>query len=347
MQMTLHRFDLPLRHVFTTAHGSQNVYRALVVELEQDGRRGFGEAGQSAYYGQTCVAMAAVLERLRPRIEAQRLDDPAEFWDWLDEEFLQDRFAQSALDCAGHDLWGKLRGEPVWKLWGQRLENCPPSDYTIGIDSIEAMVAKLRECPGWPAYKIKLATMDDLAIVAALRAHTDAVFRVDANCGWTAEETIRNSLALRPLGVEFIEQPLQPDDWDGMRAVYTQSALPIIADESCRTESDVDRCQGFFHGINIKLGKCGGLRPARRMIDRARQLGLRVMAGCMCESTVGISAVAQLLPLLDDADMDGAMLLGRDIAEGVRVERGRAYFPACGGCGITLLADAMCCAVET
>ncbi len=346
MRMTLHRFDLPLRHVFTTAHGSARVYRALVVELEQEGRRGFGEAGQSAYYGRSRETMAAILERLRPRIESQRLHDPVEFWDRLCGELLQDRFAQSALDCAAHDLWGKLRGEPVWKLWGERLDNCPLSDYTIGIDSIEVMVAKLRECPGWPAYKIKLGTTEDLAIVTALRAHSDAVFRVDANCGWTAEEAIRNSVTLRSLGVEFIEQPLKPDDWDGMRAVYARSALPVIADESCRSESDVDRCQGFFHGINIKLTKCGGLRPARRMIDRARQLGLRVMAGCMCESTVGISAVAQLLPLLDYADMDGARLLGRDIAEGVGVERGHVHFPQAGGCGVTLLADAMSSAVE-
>jgi L-alanine-DL-glutamate epimerase-like enolase superfamily enzyme len=347
MRMTLHQFDLPLRHVFTTAHGSQRVYQALVVELEQDGRRGFGEAGQHTYYGQTRQAMAAILERLRPRIESQPADDPAELWQRLDGALIQNRFAQSALDCAAHDLWGKLRGQPLWKLWGGRLENCPPSDYTIGIDSIGAMAAKLRECPDWPIYKIKLGTPDDLAIVAALRAHTDAVFRVDANCGWTVEETIRNSVALGPLGVEFIEQPLKPDDWDGMQAVYSRSALPVIADESCRSESDVERCRGFFHGINIKLGKCGGLYPARRMIERARQLGLQVMAGCMCESTVGISAVAQLLPWLDYADMDGARLLGRDIATGVYVERGRADFPQIAGCGIMLSADAESCAGET
>ena len=345
MRMTLHQFDLPLRHVFTTAHGSERVYRALVVELEQDGRRGFGEAGQSAYYGRTRASMAAILERLRPRIESQPLDDPVEFWERLDGELCHDRFAQSALDCAAHDLWGKLRGDRCGNCGG-RLENCPPSDYTIGIDSIEVMAAKLRECPGWPIYKIKLGTPDDLAIVAAMRARTDAVLRVDANCGWTAEETVRNSHALRPLGVELIEQPLRPDDWDGMRAVYARSALPVIADESCRTESDVERCQGFFHGINIKLVKCGGLCPARRMVDRARQLGLRVMAGCMCESTVGISAVAQLLPRLDYADMDGARLLGRDIAEGVYIEQGRAHFPHVGGCGVTLAADAASCAAE-
>jgi L-alanine-DL-glutamate epimerase-like enolase superfamily enzyme len=208
------------------------------------------------------------------------------------------------------------------------------------------MVAKLREFPGWPVYKIKLGTPDDLQVVQALRAYTDAVFRVDANCAWTAEQTVSNSAALASLGVEFIEQPLNPDDWEGMRVVHARAALPIIADESCLTEADVDRCHGLFHGINIKLVKCGGLSPAWRMIARARQLGLQVMVGCMCESTVGISAIAQLLPLLDYADIDGALLLDRDIAAGVRLERGRIHYPQTSGCGVTLLPDAESCAVK-
>ena len=147
-------------------------------------------------------------------------------------------------------------------------------------------------------YKIKLGRADDLDVVRRLRRQTDALFRVDANGAWGVEETMRNSRVLAGLGVEFIEQPLPPDDWEGMKTVYRESALPVVADESCRVEADVDRCGGCFHGINIKLVKCGGLTPARRMIARARQLGLKVMVGCMVESTVGISAIAQLLPLL-------------------------------------------------
>jgi L-alanine-DL-glutamate epimerase-like enolase superfamily enzyme len=160
---------------------------------------------------------------------------------------------------------------------------------------------------------------------------------VDANCGWTAEETIRNSRVLRDLNVEFIEQPLPADRWEDMRRVVAESALPVIADESCVVEGDVDRCAGHFHGINIKLVKCGGLTPARRMISRARQLGLKVMVGCMTESTVGISAIAQLLPLLDYVDMDGAVLLARDIASGATVERGICRFPNVPGNGVRLL----------
>jgi L-alanine-DL-glutamate epimerase-like enolase superfamily enzyme len=270
-------------------------------------------------------------------LQALSCDDPAALWDALDADLGRNPFAQCALDQAAHDLWGKKRGKRVFELWGLNTEHLPVTNYTIGIDEIEVMVAKMQEFPGWPVYKIKLGTTHDLDIVRQLRRHTDAIFRVDANCGWNAAETIRNSHALRPLGVEFIEQPLPADRWEDMRRVHAESALPIIADESCIHPSDVDRCQDHFHGINIKLVKCGGLTPARRMIQRARQLGLQVMVGCMTESTVGISAIAQLLPLLDYVDMDGALLLARDVATGVTIEKGHCRYPDVPGCGVTLL----------
>jgi L-alanine-DL-glutamate epimerase-like enolase superfamily enzyme len=241
------------------------------------------------------------------------------------------------VDQAAHDLWGKQQGKPVYELWGLSADNLPLTNYTIGIDSIDKMVAKMQEFPGWPVYKIKLGTANDLDIVRALRQHTESVFRVDANCGWTADEAIRNSQELAGLGVEFIEQPLPADQWNEMRRVRAESALPIIADESCIVESDVARCVEHFHGINIKLVKCGGLTPARRMIDEAKRSGLKVMVGCMTESTVGISAIAQLLPLLDYVDMDGALLLARDIATGVTIHNGACRYSKVPGCGVELL----------
>ena len=194
----------------------------------------------------------------------------------------------------------------------------------------------MQEFPGWPVYKIKLGTDHDLEIVRELRRHTDAVFRVDANCGWTADEAIANSEAMKDLGVEFIEQPLPAEQWREMGRVFGASALPVIADESCVVEEDVERCAGAFHGVNIKLVKCGGMTPARRMIARARELGLKTMVGCMTESTVGISAIAQLLPLLDYVDMDGALLLARDIAAGVAIDQGRCRYPSENGNGVRL-----------
>ena len=232
---------------------------------------------------------------------------------------------------------GQDLGAPVWKLWGLSLDRCPPTDYTIGIDPIETMIAKLREMPGFPVYKIKLGTPNNVEIVRALRQATDAVFRIDANCAWTAAETIEKSHALQELGVEFIEQPMVRDNWKEMERVYRDSALPIMADESCQSEDNVARCEGLFQGVNVKLPKCGGLTPGKRMLEDARRRGLKTMVGCFAESSVGISATAQTLPLLDYADLDGALLLAEDIASGVTIDRGRISFPNENGCGIRML----------
>jgi L-Ala-D/L-Glu epimerase len=335
MKLTLRSFDLPLKHTFTIAYASRDVQETLIVELAQDNRQGFGEATANPYYGVTVASMTADLERVREQIEATHLKNPEAFWQQMQPLLADDPFALCALDMAAHDLHGKLLGQPLYRVWGLEAERLPLTNYTIGIDSLEKMVAKLQECP-WPLYKIKLGTPDDVAIVRELRKHTDAIFRVDANCAWGMEETLENARQMQPLGVEFIEQPLPADDQAGMKELYSRSELPLIADESCITEADVARCQGHFHGVNIKLVKCGGLTPARRMIAEARQLGMQVMVGCMTESTVGISAIAHLLPLLDYVDMDGALLLKEDIATGVTVREGKVYYGTENGTGAVL-----------
>jgi L-Ala-D/L-Glu epimerase / N-acetyl-D-glutamate racemase len=340
MELILRDLHLPMRHAFTIAHGTTTVQDNLLVELRENGVSGYGEGASSHAYAFTVESMRTALEAAGAQIESERLDDPAQLWERMLPALGHNRFALCALDEAAHDLWGKLRGAPVWKLWGLELRDLPLSDYTLGIDPIEKMVAKMKEFDGWPIYKIKLGTENDLEIVRELRKHTDAIFRIDANTAWSAEQTIAFAPELKALGVEFLEQPLKADDWEGMRRVFRECALPVIADESCLIEEDVARCVGFFHGINIKLTKAGGMTPARRMIACARELGLRVMIGCMSESSVGISAIGQLLPLLDYVDMDGAVLIARDIASGVRLEKGRAIFPEENGNGVRLLEDA-------
>ncbi len=337
MKLTLHQRDLPLHHPFSIFHGSTDVQRTLIVELEEDGFRGYGEAGANTYFGTTVEAMTALFERHRAAIEARAIDEPEVLWQEFRSRFESSSPTQCALDMACNDLWAKTQGRPLWQLWGLSLDEIPMSNYTIGMAPIEVMVEKLREFSRWPIYKIKLGTPDDLETIRTLRQYTDAVFRVDANCGWSAAETVTNAMAMQKWGVEFIEQPLPADRWDEMAEVFERSALPLVADESCRTEADVKNCVGHFHGINIKLVKCGGMTPARRMIARARELGLKVMMGCMVESSIGISAVAQFLPLLDYVDMDGALLLERDPAVGVRLDRGHAIFPDENGCGARLL----------
>jgi L-alanine-DL-glutamate epimerase-like enolase superfamily enzyme len=336
IRLATHDFQLPLRHVFSISRESTSVQPTLIVELSDGTHRGYGEATTNKYYGATLELMRGALESVRSIVESAEPLEPEKLWEKTWPVLKDNPFAQCALDEAAWDLYGKQQGAPVYKLWGLSTERVPQSNYTIGIDTIEVMVKKMLEMPGWSIYKIKLGTKQDIEIVRELRKHTDAVFRVDANCGWSADEAIANSKELAKLGVEFIEQPLPAKEWDAVKRVYQESALPIVADESCIAESDVQRCVGHFHGVNVKLVKCGGLTPARRMVTKARELGMKAMVGCMTESTVGISAVAQLLPLLDYVDMDGAALLASDIAVGVKVDRGRAVFPKENGTGVTL-----------
>lgn len=337
MKMKLHRLVLPLAHPFTIARGTITEQVSLVVELEHDGVRGFGEVTENSYYGHTYESMATALEAVHPHLSRWTNAAPGQWWPELLSLTNENYFATSAVDIAAHDLRGKLLGIPTWQDWGLRWENIPDSSYTIGIDSIETMLSKLAEQPGWSTYKIKLGTPHDIQIVQRLREATDAVFRVDANCGWTADETIANAAALAELGVEFIEQPLPPEapDQDKLR-VFAESALPIVADESCQQMRDVSNCAGRFHGVNVKVCKCGGLTPALHMLRQARAAGMKTMVGCMIESSIGISGAAQLLPLLDFADLDGAVLLVHDPASGVHIQRGHVRLAAGPGTGARL-----------
>lgn len=343
MKLSVWTFDLPLRYNFQISRGSVSVQSTLMVELEHHGQYGYGEATTSRYYQQTINTMAALILAARKSIESLEpdLSDsnwPAQAWARTDHELGISRFAQCAIDEAMWDLFGKLAGKPLQRLWGLDSAKAPLSNYTIGIDTIEVMREKLREFSDWPVFKVKLGTENDAEILRAMRQETTASLRVDANCGWNR----RSAEMLLPVcvdcGVEFVEQPFASKEILAMQTLKSWSPLPLIADESCVTDADVPACDGLFHGINIKLVKCGGLTPAIRMIKAARQRGLSVMLGCMTESSVGISAVAQLAPLADSIDMDGAVLLANDIADGVRVVKGRVQYPTAPGSGVVLLA---------
>lgn len=335
MKLETYKYKLELKDTFRISHTARDFQETLIVELSDGEFTGYGEAAATSYYGVDVESMSASIKAIEPLIAENIHKTPEELWEITKPHFKGNSFAQCALDIALHDLHGKRKGLPLYKLWGLDLNNIPLSNYTIGIDSLEKMVQKMQEFP-WPLYKIKLGTQEDLEIIRELRKHTNAIFRIDANCAWTAEQTIEYGPILKELGVEFLEQPLPAGDLEGMAKVFEQSVLPVIADESCIAEGDVQKCAGYFHGVNIKLTKCGGLTPARRMIAEARELGMKVMVGCMTESTVGISAIGQLLPLLDYVDMDGGMLIKNDIAEGVKVYDGKTHFPNRNGTGAKL-----------
>ncbi len=335
MQLIIHTYKLQLKHSFTISRSTRTEIPSLIVELTENGFSGFGEATANPYYNTFIEKFEEELQLKRSIIEINLKIQPEEYWNYLQPYFQNNMFLLCALDEAYYDLYTKTKGLKLYEYWNLKINNLPKTNYTIGIDTIENMVLKMKEV-NFPIYKIKLGTKNDLEIVSELRKHTNAIFRIDANCGWTVEETIRNSKLLKNLGIEFIEQPLPAEDWLGAKMVFELSQLPIIADESCLIESDIDKCVGYFHGVNIKLMKCGGLTPAKKMIENAKNLGLKTMVGCMTESSIGISAIAHLTPLIDFVDMDGALLLKKDIANGVKIENGTIFFTNEKGTGANL-----------
>ncbi len=333
VKLQFYPYHLKFRHPFTISKGTKTHQPTLVVELEHFGIKGYGEAPAISYYDITVEKMIADLAAKQAMIEKFALTEPERYWHFLHHLLPKNPFLVCALDIAAWDLFGKLSRKPLYKMWNGNIDKTPVTDYTIGIDKIENMVAKLREKP-WPVYKIKVGTADDIAIVKALRAETDAVFRVDANAGWDLETALQLIPQLRDLGVELVEQPLAKDNWEEMKVLYNQSPLPLFADESCVFETDVAKCEGFFHGINIKLTKCSGITPALRMIPEARKRGLKIMLGCMNESSIGSAAMAHLAPLVDFLDMDGPLLLEEDVATGVGYDKGKIIYNHLPGLGV-------------
>ena len=312
MQLDFWEQQLPFEYPFTISNGRTKTHQhSLMIRLSLGNWQGYGEAPAIVYYNVSVEAMMELLEKNRKLIEKFALIDPERFWHFLHHLFPNDPFLVSALDMAGWDLFGQMKKQPIHEIWNTPWNEETPTpicDYTLGIDSIEKMLEKMK-AHTWPIYKIKVGTDYDIEMITALRAHTNAPLRVDANAGWTTEEALQKISALADLGVELVEQPLAKDNWEGMAQLKAASVLPLFADESCVFEKDVATCANYFHGINIKLTKCSGLTPALRMIKEAKALGLKVMMGSMNESVIGSAAIAQFLPQLDYVDMDGPLLM--------------------------------------
>lgn len=333
MKVHYYIHNLKFCHPFTISKGTKTHQPTFIVELEHMGIKGYGEACAIAYYNIPVEKMAEDLEAKKQFVEKFAFTDPERYWHYLHHLLPKNNFLVCALDIAAWDLYGKLKRKKLYELWDGDIFKNPVTDYTIGIDSIDKMIGKMKEKP-WPIYKIKVGTADDIAIVKALRENTDSTLRVDANAAWDLETALKLIPQLKELGVELVEQPLAKDNWEGMKALYKESSLPLYADEACVFEQDVERCKDHFHGINIKLTKCSGITPARRMIDRARELDMNVMIGCMNESTIGAAAIAHLLPFIDHVDMDGPLLLEEDVATGIGYDFGKIIYSDAPGLGI-------------
>ncbi len=335
MKIAYKTFELPFKYPFTISKGTKTHQPTFIVELDYFGIKGYGEAPAISYYNIPVEKMIADLEGKRVFLEKFSFSDPERYWHYLHHLFPHNSFLVCALDMAGWDLYGRMKKKQLHQLWNLDTNNSPLTDFTIGIDDVDIMIKKIEERP-WPIYKIKVGFENDIETVAALRKHTHARFRVDANAAWDLETALQKIPLLKELGVELVEQPLAKDDWEGMKVLFQESSLPIFADESCVSEEDVLRCANHFHGINIKLTKCSGITPAKRMIEKARSLNLKVMMGCMNESSVGTAAIAQFVPLLDYVDMDGTLLLTQDIGEGITFDYGKIIYNENVGLGLSV-----------
>jgi L-Ala-D/L-Glu epimerase len=333
LHLKYYPFQLAFEYPFTTFKGTKTHQPTLVTALGLGGHTGYGEAPAITYYNVSVQDMIDTLEAKRQMIERYALTDPHRFWHFLHHLIPGQHFLTAALDIAAWDLFAQMQRKPLYQLLGIKWTHAPLTDYTIGMDTIENMVAKLQAHP-WPIYKIKVGSADDIDVLWALRKYTESPFRIDANEGWTFEEAKSLLPELQKVNVTMVEQPLKKEEDEAMTELKAISPIPLFADESCVTENQVKKCAEGFHGINIKLTKCGGITPAMRMIKEARSLGLKVMVGSMNESTIGTAAIANLLPLLDEVDCDGPLLLKEDVAEGLKIHNGVIELSGGSGLGV-------------
>ena len=339
MKLTHEIVALRTKNPFVIARGGDSEYRVVRITVtDRDGAWGWGEAAPSKFYGETADTVVQVLPLLAAAIEGMDGWSLEAMEHALARAIRFNGAARAGVSAALHDLAGKRLGVPIYRLWGLDPAASPASSFTIGIaPDEETLRARVADAAQYPVLKLKLGSSWDERIVRVVRELAPAkVLRVDANAGWTPKSALRIIPLLQELGVEFVEQPLPPGDLEGLRFVRERSALPIIADESCIVSGDIPKLAGVVDGINIKLAKCGGLREALRMVATARAHDMLVMAGCMIESSLGITAAAHFAPLLDCADYDGAALVANDPYLGATIEGGRIEMPSGAGLGVTL-----------
>ncbi len=337
MKLSHQTIELNPTHPFVIARGGYAHHRNVIVRLiDDDGFEGFGEAAPNRYYGESVSTVISALAQFKPVLERADPFSIETIESHLNRVLGGNASAKSAVSSALHDLLGKRLVLPVYRLWGLDASTTPQSSFTIAIAENHELERRVVEAKDYPILKIKLGTDRDTEIVRIIReAGPEKRLRVDANAAWTAKHAVRMSDFLVEHGVEMLEQPVAANDVEGLRFVRKRSKLPIFADESCLVSTDIARLAGAVDGINIKLAKCGSLREALRMVHTARALDMQVMAGCMIESSLGISAIAQISPLLDFADFDGAALLSNDPFHGTTIAGGSIRLSDGPGLGAT------------
>lgn len=337
MKLSWKRYDLQLKHTFRIARNARDFVPVVILSLEHDGIIAYGEASPNVRYGEDFETLNKFFEQ----IDLTKFDSPFSM-----DEILQDvdsiafgnNSAKCAVDIALHDWIGKKLNIPLWKMWGLNPANAPLSSFTIAIDTKEIVQQKVLEAVDFPILKIKAGLENDREMIDAIREITDKPIYVDANEGWkTREKALESVKWLKDKNIVFIEQPMPAEQFTDIKWLRDHSEIPLIADESVLHLADVPKLAEAFDGINIKLMKSAGIREATRMIHAAQATGMKVMMGCMIETAVGISAAAQLTPLLDYCDLDGNVLISNDPFDGCRNIKGKLKLTEKAGLGVELL----------
>jgi len=334
MKLSFRPYELQLKHAFTLATSSRTTTPVMLVEIECDGIIGYGEASMPPYLGESHDSVVKFLKK----VDLSTFNDPfrmEEILDYIDGIETGNRAAKACIDIALHDLLGKIMGQPWYKIWGLTPENTPNTSFTIGIDTREMIIEKTREAVDFKILKVKMGCNNDKELVEAIRSVTDVPLCVDVNQGWKDKhQALEMIYWLKEKGIVFVEQPMPKEQIDDMAWLTENSPLPTIADEAFQRIHDIPKFKNVYTGINIKLMKSTGMFEAKKMIEVARALDMKVMIGCMTETSCAVSAAAQLSPLCEWADLDGNLLISNDIYEGVKVIDGKVILNDWPGIGI-------------
>ena len=338
MKLSFEPYTLQLRHTFTVASYSRTTTPDVQVKIEYDDLTGYGEASMPPYLGQSVESVTTFLKKvnLEQFSDPFRIDEILEYVDGLSEG---DSAAKAAVDIALHDLVGKMMGQPWYRIWGLSPEKAPDTTFTIGIDTPEVVREKTRECADkFNILKVKVGLDNDKEMIETIREITDLPIAVDANQGWKDKEKALDMIFwLKEHGIVMVEQPMPKEMLDANAWLTERSPLPVFADEAIQRLKDIPSIKGAYTGINIKLMKCTGMREAWKMANYAHAEGMRVMLGCMTETSCAVSAAAQLSPVADFADLDGNLLISNDLFEGMTVVKGKITLPDRPGIGLKKL----------
>lgn len=338
IKLSFEPYELQLRHTFTVSSYSRKTTPDVQVRLDYEGFTGYGEASMPPYLGQSTETVCRFLQK----VDMEQFRDPfrlEEILAYIDSLSPGDSAAKAAIDIALHDLVGKLIGQPWWRLWGLDPSKAPDTTFTIGIDTPEIVRQKTRECADrFNILKVKVGLENDKEMIRTIREVTDLPLAVDANQGWKdRERALEEIFWLKENGVVMVEQPMAKECLDDNAWITERSPLPIFADEAIQRLADIPSIKGAYHGINIKLMKCTGMREAWKMVNYARTEGMKVMVGCMTETSCAVSAAAQLSPAVDFADLDGNLLITNDLFHGMEVIDGKITLSDAPGIGVRLI----------